>query len=51
MIHMIMLEFTRRRPKDGMTKESPKESLELEKLSCCITQAQIISRKIEIKME
>ena len=35
---MIMLEFTRRRQKDDMIKESSKESLELEKLSYCITQ-------------
>ena len=35
---MIMLEFIRRRQKDGMIKETSKESLELEKLLCCITQ-------------
>ena len=35
---MIMLEFTRKRQKDGMIKESSEESLELEKLSCCIIQ-------------
>ena len=38
MIPMIMLEFTRRRQKYGMIKESSEESLELEKLSCCISQ-------------
>ena len=35
---MIMLEFTRRRQKDGMIKESSEESLELERLFYCITQ-------------
>ena len=35
---MTMLEFTRRRQKDGMIKESSEESLELAKLFCCITQ-------------
>ena len=35
---MKMLEFTRRRQNDGMIKESSEESLELEKLSCRITQ-------------
>ena len=34
---MIMLEFIRRRQKDGMIKESSDESFELEKLFYCMT--------------